>query len=316
MSLTVIKPGLFDSVQDLGRRGYRALGIGSGGCMDGFSASIANYMLGNPAEAAVLECHFPAPSLQFNAPVAFALAGGDFSPILNGLAVPMCSRVWADAGSVLAFAGHRSGARVYLAVAEGFQVPLWSGGSGTHLLAGRGGWEGRLLRQGDTLPYNGSIKTLNKNKATANPDWGDPYGGAIAFMKGREWDQLTFEAQMAITNATFEIQRAGRMGYALKGPVLARRVQQELVSTAVDFGTLQLLPNGQLMVLMADHQTTGGFPRVGHVISAHRSKLAQLGQQGKIRWAETDVRTAEDLWIRQRRCLDKIKWGVRLATTL
>ena len=309
MSLTVIKAGLFDSVQDLGRRGYRALGIGPGGCMDVFSASIANYMLGNPAEAAVLECHFPTSILRFETPVAFALAGADFSPTLNGQVVPMYRRLWADAGSSLAFAGRRSGARVYLAIAEGFQVPLWSGGRATHLLAGRGGLEGRLLRQGDVLSYNNTSKTTDRSGPTANPDWGDPFGEATAFIRGQEWGQLSPEAQTALTSATFEIQRAGRMGYALKGPVLDRKFEHELISTAVDFGTLQLLPNGQLMVLMADHQTTGGFPRVGHVISAHRSKLAQLGQQDRIRWVETDLPTAEDLWVRQQRCLDKIRGG-------
>lgn len=315
MSITVIKPGLLDTIQDMGRFGFSRLGINPGGVMDRYAAQAGNMLVGNDTLEAVIEIHFPGAQFLFEQNAMISITGADFCATLNDERLPLWHPVVVRKNAVLHFPGMQSGARCYLAVHGGFCVNKWLNSSSTHLKAGAGGYKGRKLEKGDEIPFRESsiyfAGLLKEGREFVSLKWqvatGTTYDHPheIYIIKGHEWDQLTAASQQAVQEENFMINPfSDRMGYQLNGPDLLREQDTELVSSGVSFGTIQLLPNGQLIVLMADHQTTGGYPRIGHVISAHLPKLAQLRPGEGIHFKLTDIATAEQLLIAQQQELN------------
>jgi len=325
MSLTIIKPGILDTLQDLGRSGYSRLGINSGGVMDRYAAQVANMLVGNDTREAVIEIHFPGAQFLFEQNTLISITGGNFNALLNDEPVPLWHPIVVRKNAVLHFPKLYYGSRCYLSVHGGFCVNKWLNSYSTHLKAGAGGFHGRKLEKGDEIPFKessiyfaGLLKPGKEFEALKwQVDTGSTYlhPNEIYILKGNEWDQLTYQSQQTMLEDNFIIHPfSDRMGYQLKGIDLIREQNTELVSSGVSFGTIQLLPNGQLIVLMADHQTTGGYPRVGHVISAHLPKLAQLRPSDCIHFIKTDIATAEhmlmaqqqELNILQRACMERL----------
>jgi len=315
MSVTIIKPGLLDTVQDLGRYGYSRLGINPGGVMDRYAAQAANMLVGNDRLEAVIEIHFPGAQFLFEQNTLISITGADFSATLNDERLPLWHPIVVRKNAVLHFPGLQHGARCYLAVHGGFCVNKWLNSYSTHLKAGAGGYKGRKLEKGDEVHFKensiyfaGLLKNGKEFEVLKwQVDTGHTYEhpNEIFIIKGHEWDQLTYQSQKMMTTDGFTINPfSDRMGYQLKGPSLEREQDTELVSSGVSFGTIQLLPNGQLIVLMADHQTTGGYPRVGHVISAHLPRLAQLRPGDHIQFKLTDIAVAEEMSIAQQKELN------------
>ncbi len=214
---------------------------------------------------------------------------------------------------VLQFHKPVQGARAYLAVAGGFGLKKWLGSFSTNLKAGAGGFQGRNLQKGDEILFRQSFPAT-PGKAefkilpwAADMDWGDKYKELLV-LPGNEWDHLSEKSKKDFTEKPFRItQQSDRMGYRLNNNPMNGAVTDELISSAVSFGTIQLLPDGSLIVLMADHQTTGGYPRIAHVISVHHSKLAQAGAGQEIQFRFTDQATAEKLYIQQQRHLQQLQ---------
>ncbi|OQP56959.1 hypothetical protein A3860_10315 [Niastella vici] len=315
MSLTIIKPGILDTIQDLGRTGYGRLGINAGGVMDRYAAQVANMLVGNDTREAVLEIHFPGAQVLFEQNSLITITGGDFGPMINDEPIPLWHPIVVRKNAILHFPKLQYGNRCYLAVHGGFCVNKWLNSYSTHLKAGAGGFKGRKLEKGDEVPYRESCiyfaGLLKPGKELEVMKWKVDTGHTylhpheIYIIKGNEWEQLTSQSQEQMLEDNFIIHPfSDRMGYQLKGIDLKRVEDTELVSSGVSFGTIQLLPNGQLIVLMADHQTTGGYPRVGHVISAHLPKLAQLRPSDCIHFQITDLATAENLLIAQQQELN------------
>lgn len=282
MSLLVIKAGLLDTIQDTGRKGYQHLGINTSGAMDTFSAQLANAMLGKALHEPVIEMHFPAPHFLFKEPTIICLTGANFQPVLDNKRLPLAHPVLVPRGAILHFERMVTGARCYLSTWHGWCLEQWMGSYSTNLKAGKGGWNGRALMTGDALPFHSEQKlgACHSLREACILRWTTNLAAGaekeLAFIPGNEWCWLTRPAQEIIVTQPFSITpESDRMGYRLSGTTLEVSRQQSLVSTAVNFGTMQLLPNGQLVILMADHQTTGGYPRVGHIASAHLPLLAQ-----------------------------------------
>jgi antagonist of KipI len=310
MSLTIIKPGLLDTLQDLGRTGYSRLGINPGGVMDRYAAQLANMLVGNDTMEAVMEIHFPGAQFLFEQNTLISVTGADFTAMLNDEQIPLWHPIVVRKNAVLHFPKLQHGSRCYLAVHGGFCVNKWLNSYSTHLKAGAGGFQGRKLEKGDEVPFRESciyfagllkagkeLEVLKWQVDTCNT-YTNPH--EIYLLKGNEWDQLTAQSQAHMQEDNFTIHPfSDRMGYQLKGVDLTCEHNTELVSSGVSFGTIQLLPNGQLIVLMAAHQTTGGYPRIAHVISAHLPKLAQLRPGDCIHFKITDLATAENLLIAQ-----------------
>lgn len=281
--------------------------------MDRWSVQVANTLAGNKSSAAVIELHFPASEFFFEEPTLIVICGADFSPHLNGEEIPCRQPVLVNRFSILQFYGLKKGARAYLAVHGGFNVPAWLNSYSTNLKAGSGGFNGRALQKDDEIPIPflepEFLSLLGKKEFIILPwkadiAWDENETKAISILPGNEWDRLESVSKEEIQNQLFSItHQSDRMGYQLQGNPLSVNTEEELVSSVVSFGTIQLLPDGQLIVLMADHQTTGGYPRIAHVISSHHSRLAQMKAGDKIRFRFTNQQTAEDLLVKQQQHL-------------
>jgi antagonist of KipI len=310
MSFSIIKPGLLDTIQDMGRMGHGNQGINPGGSMDRYAAQVANLLVGNCTQEAVIEIHFPGPQILFEQNTLIAITGGDFSPTVNDTIIPRWQPVVVRKNTVLHFPSLVQGSRCYISVHGGYCMDKWLGSCSTNLKAGAGGWHGRALKKGDELPFKentiyfaGMLKDehnfevlpwrVNTGKVYRFPH-------EIGFIRGNEWDLLSDAARENFLDNNFLIHPSSdRMGYLLKGIPLEADRSRELLSSAVSFGTVQLLPDGQLIILMADHQTTGGYPRIAHVISAHLPKLAQLRPCDTIQFKPMDIVAAEEILIGQ-----------------
>ena len=309
MSLRIIKAGILDTIQDLGGYGQQQLGINPGGAMDKYAMQVINVLVGNHPGEATIEMHFPPSVFMFTQPALIALGGADFFPSINGERVPNLHAIIVGKNDVLQFHKPVNGARAYLAIRGGFAINKWMNSCSTHLKAKVGGYKGRNLGKDDELLLNQSFSfPVKQNDFTILP-WRADAGGSndqkeIFILPGNEWERLTAESKENFTMTSFIItQQSDRMGYRLNNIPLHSLANEEVVSSAVSFGTVQLLPDGRLIVLMADHQTTGGYPRVAHVIAAHHSKLAQMKAGNKIHFRFTDQHTAEELFIKQQQYL-------------
>jgi len=316
VSLKIIKSGILDTIQDMGRYGNQHLGINPSGAMDKYAMQVTNILVGNKWNEAIIEMHFPASVFMFTQPALIALGGADLSASINGEPVPNLHAIIVGKNDVLQFHKPVRGARAYLAVAGGFVIREWMNSYSTHLKAKAGGFNGRTLQKDDEiflrqpssfpvkqndfiiLPWQADVKCLPDSQAGGDDQ------KEIFVLPGNEWERLTIESKENILMTSFVItNQSDRMGYRLNNIPLPVMSNEEVVSSGVNFGTVQLLPNGKLIVLMADHQTTGGYPRVAHVISAHHSRLAQMKPGNKIHFRFTDQQTAEELFIKQQQHL-------------
>jgi antagonist of KipI len=325
MAFSIIKPGLLDTIQDMGRNGFGNWGVSPGGAMDSYAAQVANLLVGNDKGEAVIEIHFPGPQILFEQNTLIAITGADFSPRINDQSIPRWQPVVVRKNTVLHFPSLVHGSRCYLSVHAGYCLKKWLNSYSTHLKAGAGGWGGMPLKKGDELPFNentiyfaGLLKEESNIEVLpwrVNTDKIYQYPHEIGFIPGHEWTLLSAASREAFLENCYLVHPSSdRMGYQLKGNPLGLEQPIELVSSAVSFGTVQLLPDGQPIVLMADHQTTGGYPRIAHVVTGHLPKLAQLRPSDSIQFQLMDMSTAEqllvarqkELHILQRSCLDHL----------
>lgn len=316
MSLQIINPGLLTTIQDLGRFGYQQQGVIVSGAMDSFALRAANALVGNGQGEAALEITLLGPSIRFEKEALIAICGGDLSPCIDGQPVPLWRPVLIREGELLEFGPCTQGARAYLAVAGGLDVPIVMQSRSTYLRAGLGGFEGRALKAGDTLGFNAVSENaaafINNGKAaltskpfTAAP-WfiGSPSRPAyskkplIRFVPGREFSQFTEESRDSFVSRTFRVTpQSDRMGYRLDGPVLQLQSPLETISEAVSFGTVQVPPEGNPIVLMADRQTIGGYPKIAQVCSVDLPVLAQVKPGESFQFSEISLEKAEELYI-------------------
>lgn len=308
-------------MQDNGRYGFQYLGVNPGGTMDKLAAQIANLLVGNSLNEAVIELHFPASDFFFEQPALIAITGADFMATINGDRVPRHQPIIVSKFSILQFYHKKAGARAYLAVCGGLDLPQWFNSRSTNLKAMAGGYKGRALQKDDEIGLH-SPETLSsiigKKEYQVLPwktdiSWEDNHAMEILILPGNEWEQLTNSSKENLEQVPFTITNySDRMGYRLNGQQLWLHTKEELVSSAVCFGTVQLLPDGQLIILMADHQTTGGYPRVAHVISAHHSRLAQLNPGERIQFRICDHAIAESLMVKQQQHVLQLEHACRL----
>jgi antagonist of KipI len=315
MNIEVIKVGIADSIQDGGRFGYQHMGINPNGAMDIAAMNVANALVGNDLDEAVLEMNFPAPHLHFKKAAVIVLSGANLTPKLNGKILPLHQPVLAPADSELKFSKAVNGSWTYLAVHGGFDLRPWLRSNSTNNKAHAGGVNGRSLKRGDVISFRKKVNKVNETRILpwrANvSEFYNPSLLAsptmIRCIKGNDFDWLTKKSQTDFLKQHFTISpHSDRMGYRLADTLLTQSKKQELLSTAVSFGTLQLLPNGELIVLMADHQTTGGYPRIAHVISADRSLLAQCRPNEKVSFQCVSVQEAEDTLVKQQQSIRQL----------
>lgn len=291
--LRVKKPGLFTTVQDLGRPHAIASGVQTGGAMDRFAHSAANLLVGNDRSAATLECTLSGPHLIAERACLIAIAGADLDPQVNARDVPMWAGVFLRAGDELTFSRRRSGARSYIAIAGGIAADRWLGSLSTNVMAGRGGMHGRPLIAGDIVAAEGgpSGPTVSGRELPIHlrPDYSDH---TLRVIVGPHIQRLGADGRNDLVQSTFRVSRdADRMGYRLEDGQL-KASGDELLSFGLTAGALQVPASGQPILLMADHQTAGGYPVVATVVSASMPIAAQLLPGDELRFAEINVEVA------------------------
>lgn len=315
MKIEVLKPGAQTQVQDLGRYGYQGLGVPVGGVMDEWSHRLANLLAGNSCDEATLEIVLTGPSLRFEAATRIAICGADLSPRLDGRELGPDRAVEVPAGGVLEFGPCVAGLRAYLAVRGGFAIAPLMGSRSTYLRGGFGGFAGRALRKGDALevpeqpapaPVRGPrvrplLPSSLPRNAPGEPAW-------LRVVQGEHWDLFDSQAQALLSQAEFRIGlQSDRMGYRLEGPSLQRRDKSELISEAMSFGTIQVPPDGQPIVLMAERHGTGGYPKIAHVISVDLPRLAQLAPQRTLRFEPVTLEAAQTLYLQREQALTTLR---------
>jgi antagonist of KipI len=301
MSITIIKPGISTSIQDLGRWGFQQYGVPIGGTMDREAARTANRLCENDDDEAVLECALHGLEINFNETVCFALSGGGARATLNGVDVSYNRLIKVIAGSTLKLHPDAFGCRSYIAFAGGLNIKKELGSASTYAASALGGMDGRNIIAGDEIKINKDRKDshsakdividqngfgVSKWKAQVDslPHVNDVV--EIRFVPGPEWELFDQTSQSLFTNQTFFIgAQSNRMGYRMEGAMLSLKEKTELVSTAVTRGIVQVTNQGHPIILMADAQTIGGYPRIARIISADLSKLAQCRPGMKLKFS-------------------------------
>ena len=275
-ALLVVKPGLLTTVQDLGRYGHQASGVPVAGPMDMFSHRLANQLVGNNADAATLEITLLGPELIVDADTTIAVAGAHFEIACDDRPVPFNASFAVHKGQRIKFGRIVQGARAYLAVAGGIQTDPVLGSRATHLVSHMGGLNGRALITGDRLPIVGGSTSGPQRKAGGLTL---PTNGRarLRVMPGPQADWFEADAMKTIAGVSFRISpQSNRMGYRLQGPPLVRVRDSELISEPLGVGAIQVPAAGEPILLMADRQTAGGYPKIGYVISADLPLAGQL----------------------------------------
>ena len=278
-TISVIRPGLFTTIQDRGRWGHQASGVSVSGAMDLVSHRIANLLVGNDPDAATLEVTLAGPELRIEGQARIAVAGADLRPTLDAVAVPMGAPMACRAGSVLRFGERTTGARAYIAFDGGIDTPLVLGSRATHIGAALGGLDGRAMRAGDRLPL-GAASGVRPLRRIAQVKGSDPrvVGGVrLRVMPGPQDDFFTEAALALLERSRFMVTpQSNRMGYRLSGASIPRIPNREMISDAAFVGGIQVPSSGDPILLMSDRQTTGGYPQVATVITADLPVAGQL----------------------------------------
>lgn len=305
-SLEVLRSGPLSTVQDLGRPGYSRYGVPPAGAMDPFALEIGNILVGNSRETAGLEMTMVGIKARFLLRTSIGITGGAGSFTLNGQKISCWRSILIEPGDVLDIGPITEGCRTYLTITGGITVPDVLGSKSTYLPAHFGGWQGRILKRGDLLPglplpEGRTIRARNLANDRI-PDYSKPC--TVRVIPGP--NQALFSEEMLETfyaNSYEVTTKSNRMGYRLQGPYLKSKQTGVLLSDAVVTGAIQVPPDGQPIILAADHQTTGGYPILGVIASVDFPKVAQLGAGKKLSFQAISLEDAQSLRREQERFL-------------
>ena len=326
--IRVIEPGLLSTVQDEGRHGFQQFGIITSGVMDPFALRIANLLVGNKEDEAAIEVTLTGPTLDFDEDVLMAVCGADFSAVVDGEPLPLWRPVLVKKGSNVHMKFSKQGCRAIIAIAGGLNLPSKMNSKSTYVRAGIGGFNGRAFEKEDVIKgtflseksYQ-ILRTLTKKKTSKmfTSLWSisahyidDLYNPkAIRIIKGRHYDEFSRESKESFWEQQYKISpQSDRMGYRLEGPVLERMNDQDLLSEAVAFGTIQIPSDGQPIILLADRQTIGGYPKIGQVASVDLPALVQKKPGEEIEFEEVSHQQAQQLLLKREQDIRELKWMI------
>jgi antagonist of KipI len=331
VTLRIAGAGLQTTVQDLGRPDHQRDGVPGGGAMDRSALRVGNALVGNDDGAAALEATLIGPAIAFDDPTLIAITGGNLDPTIDGEPAPMWRAMCVPRGATLRFGRPKVGCRAYVAIAGGVDVPLIFGSRSTYLRAQFGGHEGRALRVSDVLrtrepaPIAEQIAALvragHDEGAVAVASWSAGHTlrmryssePVVRLIAGAHAELLAAPSRTKLFSASFNVSSSSdRMGYRLEGVELPLRNPVELLSEGVAFGTMQLPPDGMPIILMADRQTTGGYPRIGEVASVDLPLIAQLKPGDRLRFRPVSVDEAQQAYLLHEQDLAQARLAIAL----
>ena len=305
MSITVLNPGVLTTVQDKGRVGYQQFGVPAAGAVDPRSVAVANIILGNPEDEAVLECTMMGPQLRFDAANCIAITGGDLQPTLDGQPIKSYAAIPVAAGQTLRFKGPKTGCRAYIAFAGGLDVPLVMGSRSTYMKGKIGGVEGRKLQKGDVIGFRAPKAELNGMRHRfISPEFVPFPVYTLRVVMGPQDDAFTQAGIETFLGETYTVTpEFDRMGCRLEGAQIAHINTGDIISDGISFGAIQVPSSGKPIIMLADRQTTGGYTKIANVITVDFRILAQLKAGDKVRFEKVSVQQAQSLLLSYRKAL-------------
>ncbi|MGM7636039.1 biotin-dependent carboxyltransferase family protein [Bacillus sp. Hm123] len=326
--MLITRSGFFTTVQDRGRTGNRQYGVVVSGAMDDLSLRLGNWLVGNECGAGALEMTMTGASVQFDEPVFVAFTGAEASIECQGKPIPMWRPVYIPQGSEVHVKRCIQGSRVYLCIAGGIDVPKILGSRSTYVRGPFGGFEGRALKKGDSLPIGrpnemiqavidaipkANVRVLATNWGIAPSVYQCLKNTRVRCIEGSEYSYFTTASQQDFWRTPYKITpESDRMGFRLDGTRLEMSGSKEMISEAVAIGTIQVPSSGQPIILMADRQTTGGYPKIANVITFDIPTLAQKLPRTELHFEYVTLEEAQRLYVQRERELQMIRSAIQL----
>ena len=302
--IEVREPGLFTTVQDLGREGFGPMGVSPSGAADAVSLRTGNRLVGNADGAAGLEMTLLGGTFEFPDGAVVALAGSDFGATLDGKPMELWVTFETKSGQVLKMGPTRTGARCYLCVRGGIEAKLFLGSASTHILSGLGGHEGRALRKGDVLKIGAASGSARKRRISARALKETQPRRVLRVTPGPQSERFSEAAQRLFYAGRYLVaEESNRMGIRLRSEAVLGTPGGKMISEGVSLGAVQVPEGGQPIILFVEQQTTGGYPKIANVISADFHSLGQLRPRDEVRFERVDWEAARDLLRKQEELL-------------
>jgi len=303
-TIQVQTPGLLTTVQDLGREGFGPIGVSPSGAADPIALRLGNRLVANAENAAGLEMTLTGGTFVFPEGAIVALTGSDFGATLDGAAVEMWTSIEARPGQTLCLGPTRSGARCYLCVQGGIAVTPFLGSASTHLLTGLGGFEGRALRKGDVLRIGPATGSFRERAIAPQAARHFSLRNVLRITAGPQADWFPEASMRSFCEGSFRVgEQSNRMGLRLEGAPLPQISGRQMITEGVSLGAIQVPLGGLPIILFVDQQTTGGYPKIGNVISADLHRVGQLRPRDEIRFEQVTWEAARSLLVEQERAL-------------
>ena len=309
MGIRILKGGMLTTVQDLGRTGYQSQGFSVAGVMDVRSFKIANLLLDNPENEAVLEFTLIGPTLEFTSATIIAITGGDFQPTINGQPASMYTALYVNKGDVLKFGSAATGSRGYIAFSSYLEIPVVMGSRCTNMKSSIGGFKGRKLMAGDYINFRIKRRYLPYFLSRSLPaeDFGQ-MDAELRVVMGPQDDMFSKQGIDTFLGSEYTVtSEFDRMGCRLEGPFIAPKEASDIISDGISFGSIQVPAHGKPIILLSDRQTTGGYAKIATVASVDMPKLVQRRTDDKIRFRAITVEEAQKLYLKEEKELDDMR---------
>lgn len=307
-NIEILQPGLLTTVQDDGRWGYQKYGMPVAGAMDQLSLNIANLLVGNEPNEAVLEATMMGPKIKFNTEEIISITGADMDPKINNRKIPMWQSIKIRPGDILSFSGSKDGLRTYIAFKKILDIPVIMNSKSTFLRGEIGGYKGRSLKAGDIIDLK--VKELTNNGSKLSSKYITDYRDEdkIRVVLGPQDDHFNQENIDKFFESTYSITtESDRMGYRLDGPKIEHKDGADIISDGISFGSIQIPGHGSPIIMMADRQTTGGYTKIGTVITPDLSILAQMKPNTKIKFENISIEEAQNEYLNYKKKLEEIR---------
>ena len=297
--MKILKPGMYTTIQDVGRYNYQKSGMSVAGAMDQFSLKVANILVGNSDSEACLEATLFGLEIEFGGDALIAVTGANLSPMINNIAVEMWSGVKVSDGDVLSFGTVKSGCRGYIAIASGIDVPDVMGSKSTYVKGKVGGFQGRILKAGDEIKikslgennFNCIVKLPNEFIPSYNKD------NTVRVVLGPQDDYFTGNGINTFFNSHYEVTNEfDRMGYRLSGSKITHKTGADIISDGITMGSVQVPGHGAPIIMMADRQTTGGYTKIATVITPDINIVGQLKPGDSVSFKSIDIVEAHKVY--------------------
>jgi antagonist of KipI len=295
--MKVIKPGFQSTIQDLGRFGFSHLGISASGAADPVSLRLGNLLLGNDQNSSALEMTLVGGEFIFESETIVAITGSNFQPMINGIEIPLWTSIFVKSGQTICFGATQSGARCYLCIKDGFEIDNVLGSRSTHILSGIGGHKGRAIVKDDGINYSEfNFKNPQPLKVKSEIVIELMSREKVFVTNSLQTDNFTQETLDQFSSSVYTVsEETNRMGLRLNGPKLTRIKDGDIITEGVSLGAIQVSHDGNPIILFVEHQTTGGYPKIANVISAHLNKIGQLRPRDEVHFSFISIEKAYEM---------------------